>query len=146
MFKDTSDACECSGILIAKKINAPPLVTGESIGQVASQTLSNIRVTSDASDRPVFRPLCGMNKENIVSMAQEIGTYELSIEPHQDCCSFFVPNHPETKADLDRVLKIEKNIDLTLLIDEALDETEISIIKCPDYYKEQKIKLVDIND
>ena len=120
-----------------KKINAPALVTGESIGQVASQTLSNIRVTCDASDRPVFRPLCGMNKENIVLMAQEIGTYELSIAPHQDCCSFFVPNHPETKADLDRVLKIEENIDLTSLIDEALNETKISIIKCPDYYKEK---------
>ena len=83
---------------IAASINAPALVSGESVGQVASQTLSNIQATSDISDRPILRPLCGMNKEDIITIAQQIGTYDISIEPYEDCCSFFIPIHPETKA------------------------------------------------
>ena len=131
--------------IIAEINNAPALVSGESVGQVASQTLSNIRATSDVSDRPILRPLCGMNKEDIVKIAQEIGTYDISIEPYDDCCSFFIPNHPETKAKLDRVRKIESNIDFGQLIDESIDKSSISTIICPDYLKDKKEELIEID-
>jgi thiamine biosynthesis protein ThiI len=127
---------------IAEKIDAPALVSGESVGQVASQTLSNIRATADAADRPILRPLCGMNKEDIVNLAQKIGTYEISIEPYEDCCSFFVPIHPETKADLSHVIKVESAIDFGSLFDEAIENTTISTIQHPDYTNEE-IKILE---
>ena len=96
--------------LIAKKINAKALITGENVGQVASQTLSNINVISDASDMPILRPLIGYNKNEIVNLATDIGTYDISILPYEDCCGFFVPKHPETKARLDLVRKCERGI------------------------------------
>ena len=114
---------------IAEKINAPALVTGESVGQVASQTLSNIRAISDVVSRPVLRPLSGLNKEEIVNRARDIGTYEISIEPYEDCCSFFVPLHPETKANLIDVQKTEAKIGLQHLYDIALQNTEHKIIE-----------------
>jgi len=98
--------------IIAKKINAKALVTGENIGQVASQTLSNINVISEASDIPILRPLIGYNKKDIINLATEIGTYEISILPYEDCCGFFVPKHPETKAKLDIIKDCEKNINI----------------------------------
>ena len=131
--------------IIAEKINAPSLISGESVGQVASQTLSNIRATSDAADRPILRPLCGMNKEDIVNIARKIDTYDISIEPYEDCCSFFIPSHPETKAHLDKVLKIESNIVLEQLINEAIDKMTISTIKCVDYLVEDKDELIEID-
>ena len=130
---------------IAEKIDAPALVSGESVGQVASQTLSNIRATADAADRPILRPLCGMNKEDIVNLAQKIGTYEISIEPYEDCCSFFVPIHPETKADLFHVIKVESAIDFGGLLDEAIENTTTSTIQHPDYTNEEK-KLEEVDD
>ena len=131
---------------IAEKIDAPALISGESVGQVASQTLSNIRATSDAADRPILRPLCGMNKEDIINLAQKIGTYEISIEPYDDCCSFFVPIHPETKANLDHVIKAESAIDFGDLYDEAMENTNISTIYNQDYLKQDKKKLEKIYD
>lgn len=123
---------------IASSINAPALISGESVGQVASQTLSNIQATSDISDRPILRPLCGMNKEDIITIAQEIGTYDISIEPYEDCCSFFIPMHPETKASLDRVIKVESAIDFGDMFDRAIENTVISLIKCSDYIKSRE--------
>ncbi len=114
---------------IAEKIDAPALVTGESVGQVASQTLSNIRATSDVVSRPVLRPLSGLNKEDIINRARDIGTYEISIEPYEDCCSFFVPLHPETKANLIDVQKTEAKIDLQPLYDDALQNVEHKLIE-----------------
>jgi thiamine biosynthesis protein ThiI len=131
---------------IAEKIDAPALISGESVGQVASQTLSNIRATGDAADRPILRPLCGMNKEDIVNLAQKIGTYELSIEPYEDCCSFFVPIHPETKADLNYVIKVESAIDFGKLFDEVMENITISTIHHPDYIKEGKKKFAEVDD
>ena len=128
---------------IAEKIDAPALISGESVGQVASQTLSNIRATADAADRPILRPLCGMNKEDIVNLAQKIGTYEISIEPYEDCCSFFIPIHPETKANMDYVRKIEHGIDYGTLFYEAIDNTTVSTIQNPDYIKEESIKILE---
>ena len=96
--------------IIAKKINAKALVTGENVGQVASQTLSNINAISEASSMPILRPLIGYNKKEIINLAGDIGTYEISILPYEDCCGFFVPKHPETKARLNLVKDCEKEI------------------------------------
>ena len=119
--------------MLADKEEIPALVSGESVGQVASQTLSNIRATSDAGDRPILRPLAGMNKDEIVEKAEKIGSYEISIEPYDDCCSFFIPMHPETKADLDRVRKTESGIEFGNLFQNALENTEFESIDCGDY-------------
>jgi len=132
--------------MIADEIDAPALVSGESVGQVASQTLSNIRATSDAADRPIIRPLGGSNKEDIVRLAEKIGTYEISIEPYDDCCSFFVPIHPETKADLKSVKKIENQIDFGKMFSKALDDSDIIEIDYPDYIKRSVEKLENIDD
>ena len=115
--------------IIATKINAIALITGESVGQVASQTLSNIRAISAKSDLPILRPLSGMNKNEIVTRAKEIGTYEISIKPYEDCCSYFVPTHPETKAKIDRINIIEKKLDIKNEIHMALENTEKIKIK-----------------
>ena len=130
---------------IAEEIDAPALISGESVGQVASQTLSNIRATTDAADRPILRPLCGRNKEDIINLAQKIGSYEISIEPYEDCCSFFVPIHPETKANLNHVIEVESAIDFGDLLDEAMENTIISTIKHPDYTKEETKILEEVD-
>jgi thiamine biosynthesis protein ThiI len=121
--------------VIADKLNIPALVSGESVGQVASQTLSNIRATSDAADRPILRPLCGHNKDEIVQLADQIGTYKISIQPYDDCCSFFVPLHPETKAKLEVVLKKESEINFKNMFNEALSKSTEKIIEHSDYIK-----------
>jgi len=110
---------------VAKKINALALITGDSIGQVSSQTLSNIHVVSDASDLPIIRPLAGMNKEEIINKAKKINTYDLSIEPYEDCCSFFVPAHPSTKSKLFDIERINKDLDLNALYIETINNIEI---------------------
>ena len=119
-------------ITIASKVainnNYKVLISGENIGQVASQTLSNIVAVQDASDLPIIRPLAGYNKEDIVNQAQEIGTYDISISPYEDCCSYFVPPNPETKAHLIRIQSIENKIDLNNLIDSNLTKIEIEEI------------------
>ena len=110
---------------IGLREGAAALVTGENVGQVASQTLSNIRAIEEVTSLPVLRPLAGDNKEEIIQAAKEIGTYEISIEPYEDACTLFVPKHPETRADLDTVNKIESRLDLEPLIEETLEKTEI---------------------
>ncbi|NOZ07531.1 MAG: tRNA 4-thiouridine(8) synthase ThiI, partial [FCB group bacterium] len=100
----------------------------ENVGQVASQTLSNIRAVDDAASLPVLRPLAGHNKEDIINRARQIGTYEISVEPYQDCCSFFVPPHPETKANLETVREIEAGLELEPLYEETLKKTEEHLI------------------
>jgi thiamine biosynthesis protein ThiI len=114
---------------IAKKVDAKALVTGESVGQVASQTLSNIRAIEEVTSLPILRPLAGDNKEEIINEARRIGTYEISIEPYEDCCSVFVPKHPETHAKLERVHEIEANLDLAPLIEQTLEQTERKTFK-----------------
>tara|TARA_Y100001968_G_C18942494_1_gene519383 strand:- start:89 stop:586 length:498 start_codon:yes stop_codon:yes gene_type:complete len=132
--------------MIAEKINAPALVSGESVGQVASQTLSNIRATSDATTLPIIRPLAGSNKEDIINIAEKIGTYEISIEPYDDCCSFFVPIHPETKANLENVIEIEEKIDFNNLFIKAINESTVKSIQHPNYINNSNKKMEPIND
>ena len=109
---------------IAQKVDAQALVTGENVGQVASQTLSNMRVIEDVTPLPILRPLAGDNKEEIINEARRIGTYQISIEPYEDCCSVFVPKHPETRANLEKVREIESTLDLAPLIEQTLEQTE----------------------
>jgi tRNA uracil 4-sulfurtransferase len=118
---------------LAAKEHAGALVTGDSLGQVASQTLENLRVVSAAAaDIPIFRPLIGDDKEDIIRLAREIGTYEISILPDQDCCTLFVPRHPETAASMDRVSQAESLLDLPRLTTTALVSATKEII-APDF-------------
>jgi len=95
---------------LAKELKIKALITGENLGQVASQTIENLKVIENATDLLVLRPLIGFNKQEIINLAEIIGTKEISELPGEDCCSLFVPKHPETKANLNEVLKIEDNI------------------------------------
>ena len=87
-----------------------------------------------------------MNKEDIINLAMKIGTYEISIEPYEDCCSYFVPVHPETKANLNHVIKVESSIDFGGLFDEAIENTTISTIQHSDYTNEEIKRLEEIDD
>lgn len=104
------------------------LVTGENLGQVASQTMENISVIDHAIDLPVLRPLIGQDKEEIINKAKNIDTYEISILPDQDCCSRFLPKHPATKANLKEVEKAEKKLKIKKLVKDAIKNTEIQKI------------------
>ena len=114
---------------IAENRNILALIRGDSIGQVASQTLSNIYAISNESKLPIIRPLSGMNKEDIINRATKIGTYDISIEPYEDCCSFFVPPHPETKAKIDQVNQIASKLNLDKVYDEAVNNIELHEFK-----------------
>ena len=109
--------------LLANKLNINALITGENVGQVASQTISNIRATSESINIPVLRPLAGFNKEDIINIATKIGTYNISIEPYEDCCSFFVPRHPSTSANIDEVRSIANSLKLDDLYDKLIAST-----------------------
>lgn len=109
---------------LALRSKAKAIVTGESCGQVSSQTLDNMAVIGDAVKMPVFRPLVGANKEEIINLARQLGTYQTSIMPDQDCCSLFVPRHPETQASLKTVVKLEAALPVDDLVRQALDNTE----------------------
>jgi len=100
---------------IARREKALALVTGESLGQVASQTLENLVAIAQAANLTIFRPLIGMDKQEIIDQARRIGTFEISAIPDQDCCQLFVPPHPETKARLADVNDAEASLDLQAL-------------------------------
>jgi thiamine biosynthesis protein ThiI len=105
---------------IATEEKAAALVTGDNLGQVASQTLENLRTVSDAVRLPIFRPLIGDDKEDIMNAARKIGTYETSILPDQDCCTMFIPRHPETMSSIEAVNKAEGALDSGRLVASAL--------------------------
>ncbi len=119
--------------LIAKKERARALVTGESVGQVASQTLENIAAISDVASLPVLRPLIGMDKEWIIEQAKSIETFSISTEPYDDCCSYLVPKNPETKAKIDEVHAAEKKIEnWQELIEQTMKDAEIKKMEFPE--------------
>jgi thiamine biosynthesis protein ThiI len=109
---------------IAAREGALALITGESLGQVASQTLANLKVIEDAAGLPILRPLIGDDKEEIVNLARQIGTFDVSTLPHQDCCSLFVPDHPATNAAIDDVQAAEDALEVDALVDQALEAVE----------------------
>ena len=110
---------------IAEKEKALGIFTGESVGQVASQTLENIKAIEDVVCLPVFRPLISQDKEEIIQKAKEIGTFEISILPHQDCCSRFLPRFPATRAKLNEVAMAEKKLNINKLIKEAIEKSSL---------------------
>ena len=109
---------------IAKQDGCGALITGENLGQVASQTMEAMTVTGAVVDIPVFMPLVGMDKEEIVTIARKIGTLETSILPYEDCCTVFTPKHPKTKPTLGQVIHAERNLDREALIQRALESVE----------------------
>ena len=113
---------------IAKQNECNALITGESLGQVASQTMESIVCTDAVCEMPVFRPLIGMDKTEIMDIAKRIGTYETSILPYEDCCTVFTPRHPVTKPKLDTMPKAESRLDIEALVKEAVEGTELVIV------------------
>ncbi len=109
---------------IAEKNDCLALITGESVGQVASQTMQAIAVTNEAVSMPVFRPCIGMDKEEIVRISRKIDTFETSIQPYEDCCTVFTPKHPKTKPELLKVLEQERKLDFDALVAEAVETKE----------------------
>ena len=116
--------CACA---LAEKNGVQSISSGESIGQVASQTMEGLIVSTDCADRPVFRPLITMDKGDIMDIAREIGTYETSILPYEDCCTIFVPKHPKTKPQLEAMRKSESVLDVEALVNKAIEETELVV-------------------
>jgi thiamine biosynthesis protein ThiI len=110
---------------LAKKENCSAIVTGESLGQVSSQTLPNLQIIEEAVSIPILRPLIGMDKEEIIKIAKKIGTFEISILPQEDCCTLFTPKHATGKGNLKEIEKIEKSLDLKKLIKQSQKEIEI---------------------
>ena len=106
---------------VAKEKNCSALITGESLGQVASQTMQAIGVTDVCATIPVFRPCIGMDKLEIIGISEKIGTFDISIEPYEDCCTVFTPKHPRTKPQLEKVLIEEQKLDFMALAQEAID-------------------------
>ena len=116
---------------LARKEQCWALVTGDSLGQVASQTPQNLCAIEDAAELPILRPLIGMDKREIIDEARRLGTYETSIEPDQDCCKLFVPPHPSTKTRLDDVQKVEHLLDVSTLVKRGVENAELTELSFP---------------
>ena len=113
---------------IAKNHGAGAVITGESLGQVASQTLESITSTNSVATIPVFRPLIGFDKDEIIEISQKIGAFETSILPYEDCCTIFLPKRPVTKPRLTQVEKVESALDVETLVENALNNIETVVI------------------
>ena len=116
---------------LARRTGALALVTGESVGQVASQTLHNLARVDEVADLPVLRPLIGMDKLEITAQAEAIGTFEVSIEPDADCCTLFVPKHPGTRMSRDEVLALESRLDIPALVTQGVEGASIETFDFP---------------
>ena len=115
---------------LAFKTGAGAVITGESLGQVASQTLQSITVTNSVIEKlPVFRPLIGMDKSEIMKISRDIGTYETSILPYEDCCTVFLPKNPVTRPKVEIAQKAESKLDVETLISKAMENIELIKVK-----------------
>ena len=114
---------------LARENGCQALITGESVGQVASQTVYALAVTDAVADMPVFRPCIGMDKEEIVAISRKIDTFDISVQPYEDCCTVFTPKHPRTRPTVDAVEKAESPLDIDELIERAVQGTEFEWIK-----------------
>ena len=115
--------------MLAQELHCKALVTGECLGQVASQTMDALRVSGDVTELPVLRPLIGMDKEEIVRIARHIGTFDTSILPYEDCCTVFTPRHPKTKPNVEEVREMEAVLDIEGLCQRAMAEREMVKIR-----------------
>lgn len=113
---------------IAHEYGCEALITGESLGQVASQTMKAINVTNVLADIPVYRPLIGMDKDEIVQISRKIGTFETSVLPYEDCCTVFTPRHPRTRPELEKVIEQENKLDFNALVNEAFENREAVVV------------------
>ena len=113
---------------LAEKEESKALITGESLGQVASQTLNALACTDAVVGMPVFRPLIGLDKDEIIKVSRKIDTFDISIEPYEDCCTVFTPKHPKTKPQISVIENAEKALDVEALIDRAIENTTIKNI------------------
>jgi len=111
--------------VLAKRMGAKAIVTGESCGQVSSQTLENIAAVDQVAGMPILRPLIGANKEEIINVAKALGTFPVSIQPDQDCCTLFVPKHPVIRADAAMVAKLESTLSVDELVQQAVENTQV---------------------
>lgn len=107
--------------IITEEVHANALITGESLGQVASQTAESLAVTDAAANLPILRPLIAYDKRDIIGIAKDIGCYDISIEPFEDCCTVFLPKHPVTKPRLENILRSEEKLDISGLVQEVLE-------------------------
>ncbi len=123
--------------LIARFIKCGCLITGESLGQVASQTIENMEVTESCCDFPLLRPLVGMDKEEIVDVAKKIGTYDISILPYEDCCVLFSPEHPVLRARVEDAMTLYNALDCDTLIQEAFEKREIKMFSARNHIWEK---------
>ncbi len=114
--------------LLARRQNCSALITGESVGQVASQTMYALGCTDAVADMPVFRPCIGMDKDEIVSISRRIDTFDISIQPYEDCCTVFTPKHPKTRPVLSEIEKAEEVLDSDSLIDNAINHVRKVVI------------------
>ena len=113
---------------IAHEYGCEALITGESLGQVASQTMKAINVTNVLADIPVYRPLIGMDKDEIIQISRKIGTFETSVLPYEDCCTVFTPRHPRTRPELEKVMAEENKLDFNALVNEAFENRESLVV------------------
>lgn len=127
--------------IILERIGANAIVNGENLGQVASQTLKSMYAISDVTSTPILRPLISLDKEDIIKKAKEIGTFEVSIQPYEDCCTIFTPKNPVTEPDFDKVVKYESVFNFDNLVQEAADNVET--IEINKDYKTEKDKSTD---
>ena len=110
---------------LALKNKCKVIINGESIGQVASQTLTSINTINSVTNFPIIRPVCCLDKLEIIEISKKIGTYDISIRPYEDCCTVFVPKHPSINPDINKCIEFEKNFDYESLIDEAIDNVQV---------------------
>ena len=110
---------------LALKNKCKVIINGESIGQVASQTLTSINTINSVTNFPIIRPVCCLDKLEIIEISKKIGTYDISIRPYEDCCTVFVPKHPSINPDINKCLEFEKNFDYESLIDEAINNVQV---------------------
>jgi thiamine biosynthesis protein ThiI len=113
---------------LARRRKCPVISSGESVGQVASQTLQSMHVINAVTNMPVIRPCATMDKTEIIRTSIKIGTYDISIRPYEDCCTIFTPKAPKTMPHLDEVIEFEKTFDFDTMINDALNETEVMFI------------------
>lgn len=111
--------------LLALKTKSKVIINGESIGQVASQTLTSINTINSVTNYPVIRPVCCLDKLEIIAISKKIGTYDISIRPYEDCCTVFVPKHPSINPDINKCIEFEKKFDYETLINEAINNIEV---------------------
>ena len=114
---------------VAEKFGCQALITGESLGQVASQTMQALFVTNEMAKYPVFRPCIGMDKDEIVQIARRIDTFDTSILPYEDCCTVFTPKHPKTRPVLEKVVEQQEKLPFAQLCDEAMETLQTVYIK-----------------